>query len=146
MQKQNKIYNPLNTIITVQYYWIIFLMIYTEPTLAWGPSYKAKTAWTLSDSHCSSTTHAQACFHSCAHASAHLLSFAFICFRLLSSAFTCARLAFTMLPTCICIHPFLDWVFQWPPFCIAYNGVNKYTLYTPTKPQTRHNIYQNKVK
>ena len=98
VQKQNKVYNPLNTIITVQYYWIIFLIIYTEPMLAWGPSYRAKTAWILSDSHCSSTTHAQARFHSCAHASAQLLSSAFVCFRLLSLARAllspCSQLAF----------------------------------------------------
>ena len=71
---------------------------------------------------------------------AHLKPYAF------RTLFPCARLAFTMLSACIYIHHLLDRVSQWPPFYITYNGVNKYTLYTPTEPQTRHNIYQNKTK
>ena len=114
-------------------------MIYTEPKITSGPVYWTKTTWVLCNSLGSSTTYVQACFHSCAHASAQLLSSAFICFRLLSP---CFHHAFSLHLYSASIKPDSTMT----SLLIASNRVDRYTLYVPTKSQTRHNIDHSKAK
>ena len=95
--------------------------------------------WILSNSLHSSSMYAQACFHSCAHASAQLLSSALACFHLRAP---CFHHAFSLHLYSASIKPDSTMT----SLLIDSNRVNRYTLYVPTKSQTRHNIDHSKAK